>query len=132
MTAEQLALIHQVYDAMNRQDLEALRRLGEEHPEYRWRNAPDMPESGLRDREAGMAYVEDLFRQFDLTHTEIEQVVELGDDRAAFVVHHRVRGAQSGAEATRREVHLWHVRDDQVVGMTEYLTLEEARAAAAE
>ena len=91
-----------------------------------------MPETALRDRDAGLAYVEDLFRQFDLTHTEIEQVVELGSDRAAFVVRHRVRGAQSGAEATRREVHLWHVRDDQVVSMTEFLTLEEARAAAVE
>lgn len=131
MSPELLAAIHEVYGAMNRRDLVALRALGERFPEYQWRNAPDMPQTALRDRESGLAYVEEeVFGSFDRNHTEIEQVVDLGPEAAAFLVHHTVRGAASGAEATRREVHLWRARGDALVGMEEFLTLDEARAAA--
>ena len=57
--------------------------------------------------------------------------IVLGTAGAIFVVRHRVRGAASGAEVEREEVHLWRTVDDRVVGMEEFLTVDEARAAAA-
>ena len=130
MSPENLELIGQLYDAMNRRDLAAIRALGARFPDYEWRNAPDQPETGWRRGPETLAYVEELFETFDRIDTRVEEVVDLGPDAALFVVHHRVRGAASGAEGTRRETHLWRARDGRIVGMEEYRTVEEARAAA--
>ena len=128
MSPENLEAIRKVYEAMNRRDMEALEALAEDH---RWRNAPDMPEAGVREgRESTLGYVAALFETSDEIQTEIREVVDLGPEAVIFVVRHRVRGAASGAEAERDEVHLWRARDGRVVAMEEFLTLDEARAAA--
>ena len=57
--------------------------------------------------------------------------IVLGTAGAIFVVHRRIRGAASGAEVDREEVQLWRTVDDRVVGMEEFLTVDEARAGAA-
>jgi len=133
VTPERFELVLQVYDAMNRRDIEALRELGRRYPDYTWRNAPDMLDTAERDSASGLDYVEEeVFGAFDRNHTEIEQVVDIDPETAALVVRHRVRGAISGAKGERREVHLWRVRADGSVTLQEFLTLEEGRAAAIE
>ena len=47
-----------------------------------------------------------------------------------FVVHHSVRGAVSGAVVEREEVHLWRTLYGRLAGLDEFLTLDEAYAAA--
>jgi ketosteroid isomerase-like protein len=128
---ETIALIHSVYDAMNRRDIEMLRRLAHENPDYVWSNGVDMPEPGIRDGIEGTAYVEEFFRAFDRNHTTVREVIDIGDDRVIFMVHHSVRGAVSGAVVERDEVHLWRTVDGRLAGLDEFLTLDEARAAAA-
>jgi ketosteroid isomerase-like protein len=128
---ETIALIHSVYDAMNRRDIETLRRLARENPDYVWSNGVDMPEPGIRDGIEGTAYVEEFFSAFDRNHTTVRDVIDLGEDRVIFVVHHSVRGAVSGAVVERDEVHLWRTADGRLVGLDEFLTLDEAREAAA-
>ena len=133
MSPENLALIHRVYEAMNRQDVAALEELAELYPEYEWRNDADMPESQLRvGRESTIGYVRELFTTFDQTHTTIRDVIDCVDAGAIFLVRHRVRGAVSGAEVERDEVHLWRTVDGRIAGLDEFLTLDEARAAAAQ
>lgn len=133
MSPENLAVIHRVYEAMNRQDVAALEELAELYPEYEWRNGADMPESQLRvGRESTIGYVRELFATFDQTHTTIREVIDYGDVGAIFLVRHRVRGAASGAEVERDEVHFWRTVDGRIAGLDEFLTLDEARAAAAE
>jgi ketosteroid isomerase-like protein len=128
-----LAVIHRVYEAMNRQDVAALEELAELYPEYEWRNGSDMPESQLRvGRESTIGYVRELFTAFDQTHTTIREVIDCGDAGAIFLVRHRVRGAVSGAEVERDEVHFWRAVDGRIAGLDEFLTLDEARAAAAQ
>ena len=56
-----------------------------------------MPEPGIRDGVEGTAYVEEFFRVFDRNHTTVLEVIDIGDDRVVFMVHHSVRGAVSGA-----------------------------------
>ncbi len=130
MSPENLATIRSVYDAMNNRDMPALERLADEHPEYRWRNSSDMVEPDVREGpQSVLSYVAGLFETFGEMHTVIAEVQDLGPDAAAFVVRHWVRGAASGAEGERSEVHLWRARDGKVVGLEEFLTLEEARAA---
>ena len=131
MSPETIALIHSVYDAMNRRDLETLRRLARENPDYVWSNGVDMPEPGIRDGVEGTAYVEEFFRAFDRNHTTVREVIDIGDDRVVFMVHHSVRGAVSGAVVERDEVHLWRTEGGRLAGLDEFLTLDEALAAAA-
>jgi ketosteroid isomerase-like protein len=133
VSPENLAVIHRVYEALNRQDVAALEELAELYPEYEWRNGTDMPESQLRvGRESTIGYVRELFTAFDQTHTTIREVIDCGDAGAIFLVHHRVRGAVSGAEVERDEVHFWRTVDGRIAGLDEFLTLDEARAAAAQ
>jgi ketosteroid isomerase-like protein len=121
-----------VYDAMNRRDVAALAELADRYPDYRWHNGADMPESQLRvGPDSAIGYVRELFKTFDRTHTTIREVIDVGDAGAIFVVRHRVRGAASGAEVERDEVHFWRTVDGRIAGLDEFLTLEEARAAAA-
>ena len=129
MSPESIALIREVYDAMNRRDLEALRNMGDSNPDYVWSNGVDMPEPGIRDRFQGMAYVEEMFKAFDRNQTTILEVIDVDEECAIFVVHHSVRGAVSGAEVERDEVHLWRTRDGRLCGLEEYPTLDEALAA---
>ena len=131
MTPENLATIHELYDAMNRKDLATLQRLAAEHPDHRWRNAPDMPEPAERDGRSGLAYAANLFETWDLIHTTVRDVIEVGPDAAIFRVHHRARGAASGVDTEREEVHLWFTRDGRIVRMEEFLTVDEARRAVA-
>jgi ketosteroid isomerase-like protein len=133
VSPENLAVIHRVYEAMNRQDVAALEELAELYPEYEWRNGTDMPESQLRvGRESTIGYVRELFTAFDQTHTTIREVIDCGDAGAIFVVRHRVRGTVSGAEVERDEVHFWRTVNGRIAGLDEFLTLDEARAAAAQ
>jgi ketosteroid isomerase-like protein len=133
VSPENLAVVHRVYEAMNRQDVAALEELAELYPEYEWRNGTDMPESQLRvGRESTIGYVREFFTTFDQTHTTIRDVIDCGDAGAIFLVRHRVRGAVSGAEVERDEVHFWRTVDGRIAGLDEFLTLDEARAAAAE
>jgi ketosteroid isomerase-like protein len=129
VSPENLAVIHKVYDAMNRRDLATLEQIAEQYPDYRWHNGPDMPEPGLRGRREGTAYIADMFNTFDQINTTIREVIDLEDAGAIFVVHHRVRGAVSGAEVERDEVHLWRTQDGRITGLDEFLTVNDALAA---
>jgi ketosteroid isomerase-like protein len=132
VSPENLELIHRVYDAMNRRDVAALAELADRYPDYRWHNGADMPESQLRiGPDSAIGYVRELFTTFDRTHTTIREVIDVGDAGAIFVVRHRVRGAASGAEVERDEVHFWRTVDGRIAGLDEFLTLDEAREAAA-
>jgi ketosteroid isomerase-like protein len=130
VSPEHLELIRQFYEAVNRRDLVALHAMAERYPDWEWRNAPDMPESALRGRDGGLRYMEELFQAFDRVHTEVEDVIDLGAESVILVVRHRVRGAASGAEVERREVHLWRVREGRLSGLEEFTDVAEARAAA--
>jgi ketosteroid isomerase-like protein len=133
VSPENLAFVHEVYDAMNRRDVAALEEMAELYPDYRWHNGADMPESQLRvGRESTIGYVRELFKTFDQTHTTILEVIDVGEVGAIFMVRHRVRGAASGAEVERDEVHFWRTVDGRIAGLDEFLTLDEAREAAAD
>jgi len=132
MSPENLAVINEVYEAMNRRDVAALTELAELYPDLRWHNGAEMPESQLRvGPDSALGYVRDLFRTFDQTHTTIREVIDVGDAGAIFLVRHRVRGAVSGAEVERDEVHFWREEDGRIAGLDEFMTLDEAHAAAA-
>jgi ketosteroid isomerase-like protein len=124
---EDIELIRGLYDAMSRRDLAPLRAFSDAHPDFEWQAAPDEPDPGVR---SGAERTRELFETFDRTETDVLDVVELGPDAAIFVVHHRVRGAASGADVERDEAHLWTKRNGRLTSLREFATLEEARECA--
>jgi ketosteroid isomerase-like protein len=128
---EHLDAIHRLYDAMNRRDMDALRALGREHPDFSWEsNADELDSPGRLEGEQLDAYSRELFQIFDELETEIVEQVDCGPDHIIFEVRHRVRGAASGVRVDRTEVHLWTVRDDRIESLREFRTVDEALDAA--
>jgi len=128
---QQLDAINRLYDAMNRRDMQALRALGRENPNFSWEsNADELDSPGRLDNHEVLAYSRELFEIFDELETEIVERIDCGPEHVIFEVRHRVRGAASGIRVDRSEVHLWTVRGDQVESLREYRTVEEALEAA--
>jgi ketosteroid isomerase-like protein len=131
VSPEHLETIHRLYDAMNRRDLAAIRKLGQVHPDFSWEASSDeLDAPGRLDSRRSLAYSKELFEIFDEVRTDIEETIDLGAEQVIFVVTHHVRGAASGARVARHEVHLWTVRDGRVASLREYPTVDDARAAA--
>jgi ketosteroid isomerase-like protein len=133
MTPELLEVIGRLYDAMNRRDMEALKQLGREHPDFTWEsNEDELDSPGRLDHGEVLAYSRELFELFDELQTEILEQVELGPDHVIYRVCHQVRGASSGVSVNREEVHLWTTRDGKVESLREFRSVEAAREAAAD
>jgi ketosteroid isomerase-like protein len=131
VSPEDLRQIRGLYDAMNRRDLDRLRAYGEENPDFSWQSAPDEPDPGVRHgSRRAFAYSQELFETFEHLETEIKEVIDLGPEAAIFVVNNRVRGAASGADVERTEVHLWRLKDGRVASLREFTSEQEAREAA--
>jgi ketosteroid isomerase-like protein len=127
---ERRTLIRRIYDAMNRRDVEELKRLGSRFPDFEWRSAPDEIDADThRDAASALAYARGVFELFAEVQTTIEEEIALGPDQLILVVSHDARGATSGAQTERREAHLWSFREGGAVSLREYLTVEEAREA---
>jgi ketosteroid isomerase-like protein len=121
-----------VYAAVNTRDLEAIAEFGRRHPSFEWTAAADEVDSDTRTGELeDLRYWRDLFATFDELTTVIEREIVLDDEHVIFAVRHHARGAASGAEADRREAHLWGLKGDRVDSLREFATVEEAREAAA-
>ena len=131
MKPEHLEEIRLIYDALARHDVEALRSLTAVHPDFAWQSAPDEPETGLRrGPETAIAFSGELLETFDRIRIEIDEEIEVGEEAAIFVVSMQMRGAASGADAGRREAHLWTIRDDRLGSLREFPTVDDALAAA--
>jgi ketosteroid isomerase-like protein len=132
MKPELMEAIWRLYDAVNRRDLDALRQLGREHPDFSWEsNQDELDSPGKLDGGEVFEYIRGLFDLFDELETEILEQVDRGPDHVIFVVCHHVRGASSGVSVDREEVHLWTTRDGRVESLREFRSVDEAREAAA-
>ena len=131
MKAELLEDIERLYDAMNRRDVAAMREVGKVHPDFSWEsNQDELDSPGRLDSREVLSYTRELFEIFDELYTEILERIDLGPDHLIFVVRHRVRGAASGATVDRQEVHLWTARDERLLSLREFATVDEARECA--
>jgi ketosteroid isomerase-like protein len=131
MKPEHLKAIGRLYDAMNRRDVDALRQLGREHPNFSWEsNEDELDSPGRLDRSEVLDYSRELFEIFDELETEIVERIDLGPEHVIYVVCHHVRGAASGARVDRQEVHLWTTQNDRIESLREFRSVAEARKAA--
>jgi ketosteroid isomerase-like protein len=128
---ELLAAVDRLYDAMNRRDMAVLQGSEGVHPDFAWEsNQDELDAPGRLEGGEVLAYQKELFEIFDQLETEVLERIDVGPDRLICVVRHSVRGAASGAQVNRQEVHLWTARDGLIESLREYRSVEEALAAA--
>jgi ketosteroid isomerase-like protein len=128
---ELLEDIERLYDAMNRRDVDTLREVRAQHPDFSWEsNSDELDSPGRIEGKELAAYTRDLFQIFDELDTEVLERIDLGPDQMICVVRHSVRGASSGIRVDRQEVHLWTARGDRIESLREFGSVEEAREAA--
>jgi ketosteroid isomerase-like protein len=65
------------------------------------------------------------WRDFD---PEVEQLIELDDNRVLALIHRRGRGRASGVALRARSAHLFHIRDRRVVRFVHYWDRDRALA----
>jgi ketosteroid isomerase-like protein len=131
VNADHLTAIRELYGAMHRGDLESLQTAGVLRPDFRWTAAADEPDpSERRGVEDSLARARELLEVFERVDVAIEEEISLDDEHTIFVVDLDVRGAASGVRASRREAHLWTVRDGLLASLREFQTVDEAREAA--
>jgi ketosteroid isomerase-like protein len=102
------------------------------HPDIDWRAIEGAPDDvgEMRGVPALRGYYEEWIDMFDDLTLRLEEVRDVGDDRA--VARQRVTGRAklSGAETELTYAVVYTIRDAKIVRGREYMTLEQALAAA--
>ena len=84
----------------------------------------------MHGREALLRYYEDWLGMFDDFSVVLEEVLDVGDDRAVAVVHVTARAKASGVRTELRYAVAYTVRDGKIARGREYVDREHALAAA--
>jgi len=128
MSQQNVEVVRQVYEAVNRGDLDTANSYI--HPEIEFHTYAQSPEAGVyRGREAVLKYNEDLFDQFESIRFEVDELVEAGDRVVAVNTQHAVpKGGRQEMSVHLAEV--WVVRDGLLAERRSYSTKREALKAA--
>jgi ketosteroid isomerase-like protein len=113
MSQENVEIIRQVYEAMNRGDWKAV--FAHASPEIEWETDPRHPKAGIyRGQEEFRRFVEDIEDPFEQSVIEPERFFAGGDQVVAFIKIRRTP-AGSTAELEIRIGELWTFRDGKLV-----------------
>jgi uncharacterized protein len=124
MSQESVEIARRGYEAFNGGDTEAVyASLDPEVVWEEWSAAPDAKtyygHDGVRE------FFDKLWESFDLLRFDPQEFIEAGDQLVVPTVV-RVRGRESGTEATLSTVHLWTYRDGKGVRVQVYETKADA------
>jgi ketosteroid isomerase-like protein len=100
-------------------------------PEIEMREDPSFPEAGTyRGVDAIRKYLADFSQSFDEFAFDVEDFVDLGDDRVLVLFRIHSKGTGSGAIAEARPGWIYTIRGEKVTRIEAYLDRDEALAAA--
>ncbi len=131
MSQENVEIVRRVYEAWNRDDLDAARLLM--HPEIELRQPPNFflgQDSVYRGHEGVRQWWDFAKEPWAFFKSHIERERDEGDT-VVTVVRFEAVGRESGVNVELPAVaNVWRLRDRQVVSFTAYNSLEEALEAA--
>ena len=115
MSQENVEIVRRVYEAFNREGLDAA--FEHLHPDFEYDlSAAIGPYAGIYSgRETVRKMLEDFFSAWEYMHVEPEEFIEVGDDRVLVPTRGRGRGKGSGIEIEGRPSAIWTVRDGQLI-----------------
>ncbi len=130
MSQENVELVRRLREALNARDLD---RYYSEFfdPEVEWQTSAEDPDAAThRGRPAYKRYVEQWLDSFDGLHADVEEYIDVGDDRVFTWVRYTGRGRESGVPADWYLAIIFTIRDGKVVRGEEYFDRNEALEAA--
>jgi ketosteroid isomerase-like protein len=130
MSQENVDLIQQAVEAINRRNVDQFLDLAERDVVQDWSRAVG-PQSGVyRGRAEVAQFLHSWWDAFDESVIVVDELVDAGD-QVVTVFHGRQRGRASGVEIEGRgAVLVWRVRDGKILSATLYQQRDEALEAA--
>ena len=135
MSQENVDLVRRLYDAVAARDSETVLSLY--HPELVWDHTHNSEVAGLigetiyHGHEGLREWSRRYYEAWENVTAELEDVIDLGDDRVVAVLNYRGRGRVSGVEVQfTRMAGIFTIRDGQVTRAEWYRNAPEALEAA--
>jgi ketosteroid isomerase-like protein len=131
MSQENVELVRQGFEALNRDDRATATRLLA--PDVEWHSVagPLFGVGTIRGREAVLKFLwQDLRESIEGFRARPEEFTDLGTDRVLVVARYEGRGRSSGAEVDLRVASVYQLRDGMMATVHDYTSREEAFEAA--
>jgi ketosteroid isomerase-like protein len=130
VSQENVEIVRRLREALNARDLD---RYYSEFfdPEVEWQTSAEDPDAAThRGRQAYKRYVQQWIESFDGLHADVEEYIDVGDDRVFTWSRFTGRGRISEAPADWFLAIIMTIRDSKVVRGEEYFDRAEALEAA--
>jgi ketosteroid isomerase-like protein len=131
MSAENVEIVHQFYDAFERRDREDLAALL--HPQIEWHSigAPLLGVEAIHGRDEALRFMfEQIGEAIQDFRAILEEVRELPSDQVLAVAHYEGRGMVSGAAPSVTATAIFRFEAGQIVFFQDFATRDEALEAA--
>jgi ketosteroid isomerase-like protein len=128
MSAENVEIVRRVYDAVARDDHEAVFALYDPEVEFDFRRGPLglLMGRGLYSGHAGVrAWVRDRYEAWEAIEDDCKELIDAGD-QVISVVATTGRGRASGAEVVMTHYGVWTIREGRIVRVEWLGTREDA------
>jgi ketosteroid isomerase-like protein len=126
MSREHLGVVRRMLDAFESEDWGMAIQLLD--PEIEWDPTEGGKYHGL---DGVVSHLTERYEPWDEHRVEVEEITEM-DDHVLAVLHITARGERSGMQIDQRFFHVYDVRGERITRMREFVTRDEALAAAAE
>jgi len=131
MSRQNVELVRQGFEALNRDDRATITRLLAPDVEWHSLAGPILGVGTIRGREAMLKFLwEDLPQSIEGFRASPEELTDLGDDRVLVVARYEGRGRSSDAEVDQRIASVYEIRDGMAVTVRDYESRDEALEAA--
>jgi hypothetical protein len=126
MSQENVEIVRRGVEALNARDLD--RHYSESiDPEVEWRTAAEDPDSATHQGlPAYRRYLEGWIESFDGLNADVEEYIDVGDDRVFTWIRYTGRGRESGAPADWHLAIIFTIRGGKVVRAEEYFDRAQA------
>ena len=132
MSQQNVEIVRRGFEAVNARDLDWERYYVEFFdPELEYRTSVEDPDAAIhRGRQAYRRYLEQWLESFDGLHIDVEEYIDVGDDRVYTWSRFTGRGRTSGVPADWHLAIVFTIRDGKIARAEEYFDRNEALEAA--
>jgi ketosteroid isomerase-like protein len=126
MSQENVEIVRRGFEAINARDLDRY-YVETVDPEVEWQTSAEDPDAAThRGLQAYKRYLESWLDSFDGFHGDVEEYIDVGDDRVFTWVRYTGRGRESGVPADWYLAIICTLRDGKVVRGEEYFDRNDA------
>jgi ketosteroid isomerase-like protein len=130
MSEENVEVVRRIIDAINRRDVDAVVESTTDDVVTDWSNSRGLLSGVHRGRGQAQEAFESFLEPWESLRWELEEVVELGDDRVLSVSRLQMRGRGSGVEVNASGASIWTIRGGKAAAVTLYQSKAQALEAA--